>query len=185
MAAVRMRARGASVVALDIVTGIDATTGDAADDALSADLTVTFGTLKRGHAINRQRSGTIVVVDIGLGTHAELSDRAPHLVDERWAIEKLPAIEANAHKGTRKKVAIVGGARGMAGASILAAEGAMRSGIGMVKLVVADGSLASIQEREPYSLAAVWPTDDAGVERDIGSWADAVIIGPGLGRDDA
>lgn len=183
-AAVAMRTRGAGVVALDIVTGVDATTGDGVDDALVADLTITFGTLKRGHALNRQTAGTIVVVDIGLGTHAELSDGAPRLVDERWAAEKLPRIEANAHKGIRKKVAIVGGARGMAGAPTLAAEGAMRSGVGMVKLVVAEASLASIQEREPYSLAAVWPSDDAGVARDIAAWADAVIIGPGLGRDD-
>jgi hydroxyethylthiazole kinase-like uncharacterized protein yjeF len=183
-AAKRMRARGAQVVALDVVTGVDATTGVAADDPLVADLTITFGTLKRGHAINRQTAGTIVVVDIGLGTHAALNDGAPRLVDDRYAAEKLPHIDANAHKGIRKKIAIVGGARGMAGASILAAEGAMRSGVGMVKLVVAEESLSSIQEREPYSLAAAWPSDDAGVERDIASWADAVIIGPGLGRDD-
>ena len=183
-AAIRMRARGAAVVAPDLVTGVDATTGEGVDDELVADLTITFGTLKRGHAINRQTAGTIVVVDIGLGTHAELNDGAPGLVDERWAAEKLPRIEANAHKGIRKKVAIVGGARGMAGASILAAEAALRSGVGMVKLIVAAESLAPIQEREPYSLAAVWPSDDAAVERDIASWADAVIIGPGLGRDD-
>lgn len=184
-AAARMRARGATLVALDLTTGVDATTGDAVDDALSADLTITFGTVKRGHLVNRQAAGAIVVVDIGLGSHADLDDGAPELVDDRWAADKLPRIEANAHKGTRKKIAIVGGARGMAGASILAAEGALRSGVGMVKLVVAEESLASIQEREPYSLAAVWPSDDAGAERDIAKWADAVIIGPGLGRDDA
>ena len=99
--------------------------------------------------------------------------------------DQLPRIDANAHKGTRKKLAIVGGAHGMAGAAILAAEGALRSGIGMVKLVVAEASLPSIQEREPYSLATSWPADDTGVERDIVKWADAVVIGPGLGRDDA
>jgi NAD(P)H-hydrate epimerase len=184
-AAARMRARGATVVALDLTTGIDATTGDAVDDSLAADLTITFGTIKRGHLVDRRAAGTIVVVDIGLGGHADLTDGAPGLVDERWAAAHLPAIDANAHKGTRKKLAIVGGARGMAGASILAAEGAMRSGIGMVKLVVADASLAPIQEREPHSLAAAWPSDDAAAERDIATWADAVVIGPGLGRDEA
>ncbi|HEY4304354.1 MAG TPA: NAD(P)H-hydrate dehydratase [Gemmatimonadaceae bacterium] len=183
--AVRMRARGAAVVALDLVTGVAATTGDAVDEDLVADLSITFGTVKRGHLINRQTAGAIVVVDIGLGKHAELNDGAPHLVDERWAAEKVPRIEASAHKGIRKKIAIIGGGRGMAGASILAAEGALRSGVGMVKLVVAEESLPSIQEREPYSLAAVWPSDDAAVERDVAKWADAVIIGPGLGRDEA
>ena len=183
-AAARMRARGTVVVALDLTTGVDATTGEAVDDTLVADLTISFGTIKRGHLVNRQAAGTIVVVDIGLGSHAELNDGAPRLVDERWSADKLPRIDASAHKGTRKKLAIVGGARGMAGAAILAAEGAMRSGVGMVKLIVADASLPSIQEREPYSLAASWPSDDAAAERDIAKWADAVVIGPGLGRDD-
>jgi hydroxyethylthiazole kinase-like uncharacterized protein yjeF len=183
--AARMQQRGAVVVALDILTGVDATTGDAVDETLIADLSITFGTVKRGHLVSRQTAGTIVVVDIGLGRHVELTDGAPHLIDEAWAATKLPRIDANAHKGTRKKLAIVGGAHGMAGATILAAEGALRSGIGMVKLVVADASLPSIQEREPYSLATSWPADDAGVERDIVKWADAVVIGPGLGRDDA
>jgi NAD(P)H-hydrate epimerase len=72
----------------------------------------------------------------------------------------------------------------MAGAAILAAEGAMRSGVGMVRLIVAPHSLGSIQEREPYALAAPWPGDDASVERDIVGWADGVVIGPGLGRGD-
>lgn len=183
-AAARMRARGAIVVSLDILTGVDATTGEAVDDALAADLTITFGTLKRGHTTARHASGTVVVVDIGLGRHVDLEDDAPMLVDERWAALALPDIAANAHKGTRKKVAIVGGSRGMAGAAILAAEGALRSGVGMVKLIVAEESLVSIQEREPYALAATWPTDDETVQHTLSDWADAVIIGPGLGRGD-
>jgi NAD(P)H-hydrate epimerase len=180
----RMQQRGVRIVALDLLTGVDATTGDASVDGLRADLSITFGTVKRGHLVNRQASGTIAVVDIGLGHHANLDDGAPRLVDERWAAERLPRIEADAHKGTRKKIAIVGGAHGMAGAATLAAEGAMRSGVGMVKLVVAEASLASIQEREPYALATRWPADDAAAVRDIVEWADAVVIGPGLGRSD-
>src|SRR6185312_3153897 len=76
------------------------------------------------------------------------------------------------------------GASGMAGASVLAARAALRSGIGMVKLVVAPESLANVQEAEPYALAAAWPSDDATLSRDIVDWADAVVIGPGLGRSD-
>ena len=179
-----MRARGAAVVAIDIVSGIDATTGEAIGETVSADLTVTFATVKRGHLIDRDSSGTIVAVDIGLGSHAELGDGAPRLVDDRWASEHLPHVRATAHKGERKKLAIVGGHEGMAGAAVLAARGAFRSGIGMVKLVVAPASLAPIQESEPQALAAAWPPDDAVVERDISKWADAVAIGPGLGRGD-
>ena len=73
----------------------------------------------------------------------------------------------------------------MAGAAMLVARAALRSGVGMVKLVVAPESLAPVQESEPYALAAPWPADDAATDRDVVAWADAVVIGPGLGRGDA
>ena len=178
-----MRARGATIVALDVPSGLDVSTG-AARGAVRADLTLTFGTIKRGHLINRDLCGAIVVIDIGLGAHALLRDGAPLLIDEAWVGAKLPEIAASAHKGARKKIAIVGGGKGMAGAAMLAARAALRSGVGMVKLVISPESLAPVQQSEPYALAAVWPSDDAAVDRDIGGWADAVVIGPGLGRDD-
>lgn len=177
-----MRARGAVVAALDVPSGLDASTGVAAGAAVAADLTLTFGTLKRAHLVNRDLCGAIVVLDIGLGTHALLGDGAPELIDEPWVAERVPAISASAHKGVRGKIAIVGGANGMAGAATLAARAALRSGVGMVKLVVHPDSVAVVQENEPYALAAAWPHDAAGITRDISSWADGVVIGPGLGR---
>ena len=69
----------------------------------------------------------------------------------------------------------------MAGASVLAARSALRSGVGMVKLVVANESVAPVQESEPQALCAAWPTEDEALRRDVLSWADAIVIGPGLG----
>jgi NAD(P)H-hydrate epimerase len=103
------------------------------------------------------------------------------LIDEAWVAAQLPPIAWDAHKGTRKKLAIVGGARGMAGASVLAARSALRSGVGMVKLVVANESVQPVQESEPQALCAAWPADDEALRRDVLSWADAIVIGPGLG----
>ena len=179
------QARDACVIALDVPTGLDASTGVAHDVVVRADLTLSFGTMKRGHLVNRDVCGVIAVLDIGLGSHASLDDGAPLLVDEAWVGARLPSIPASAHKGVRKKVAIVGGAPGMAGATVLAARAAMRSGVGMVKLVVALESLGAVQESEPYALATPWPLDGDGVEQDICGWADAVIVGPGLGRGEA
>lgn len=178
------RRAGAFVVALDLPTGVDATTGDAAG-ALSADLTLTFGTIKRGHLIARQACGAIAVLDIGLGAYVERDDGAPPIVGAGWVARHIPAIRADAHKGTRKKLVIVGGARGMAGASILAARAALRSGVGMVRLVVDAESLPVVQAAEPFALAGRWPEDDADVDREIVSWADGVVIGPGLGHNAA
>ncbi len=177
-----IRSRGATIVAVDVPSGMDASTGVSSGCFVHAHLTLTFGTAKRGHLVNRGACGDIVVLDIGLGAHSTPGDGAPQLVDEAWVGAHVPAIDPSAHKGTRKKVAIIGGANGMAGAAILAARSALRSGAGMVKLIVAPTSLSRVQEAEPYALAASWPLDDAGAVRDIASWADVVIIGPGLGR---
>ena len=177
------RRQGAYVVALDLPTGVDATSGGSTG-AVTADLTFTFGTVKRGQLIARQACGAIVVLDIGLGAHAERDDDAPSIIDEAWVARSLPAIAADAHKGTRKKLAVVGGAAGMAGATVLAARAAIRSGVGMVRLVVAPESLPVVQSAEPLALAGTWPADDAALQREIVSWADGVVIGPGLGRDD-
>ena len=123
------RRRGARVVAVDVPSGLDASTGETPGDVAHADVTLTFGTAKRGHLVNREACGTIVVLDIGLaaakGAHAPVltGAQAPALIDEQWVAAQLPPIAWDAHKGTRKKLAIVGGARGMAGASILAAHG--------------------------------------------------------------
>jgi NAD(P)H-hydrate epimerase len=183
--ALRARERGALIAALDIPSGIDATTGASGDTAVVADCTLTFGSVKRGQLMRRDACGDIVVLDIGLGADGDLDHGVPALVDDAYVAANLPPIGAEAHKGIRKKLAIVGGGAGMAGATVLAARGAMRSGVGMVKLVVDPHSVPIIQEAEPHALAAAWPTTADGVRSTIGAWADAVVIGPGLGRGDA
>jgi ADP-dependent NAD(P)H-hydrate dehydratase / NAD(P)H-hydrate epimerase len=175
-----MRQRSAAIVALDIPTGVDATTG-ATSKVARADFTFTYGSLKRGHLMARAACGRIVVLDIGLCTNAGANGGTPVLVSRSWVANRIPEIPPDAHKGTRKKLAIVGGAAGMSGAAILAARAAWRSGIGMVKLVVAQESLGSVREAEPQSLTAPWPTSAEDVHTQIAKWADVVAIGPGLG----
>lgn len=175
--------RGGSVVAIDVPSGLDASDGMHVG-AVHCALTLTFGTVKRGQLVARELCGEIVALDIGLGTHAREAGGAP-LADARWFRANVPPIHADAHKGTRGKVAIVGGARGMAGAAVLAARAALHSGAGLVKCVVAPESLPAVQEAVSAALAATWPGDDDSARRDIGEWADAVLVGPGLGRDGA
>ena len=173
--------RGCAIVAIDVPTGLDASTG-AHSGAAPAALTLTFGTVKQGQLVARQLCGAIVALDIGLGAHTGRASSAG-LASAHWFRDNLPAISADAHKGTRKKVAIVGGAAGMAGAVILAARAALRSGAGIVKCVVAPESLLAVQQGEPAALSAAWPlADDEFVAR-VSDWADVMLIGPGLGRD--
>jgi NAD(P)H-hydrate epimerase len=175
--------RGASIVALDVPTGLDASTGQQVG-RLRAALTITFGTVKRGQLVARGACGEIVVVDIGLGAHARNAASAMELAGATWFSASLPRIAADAHKGTRAKIAIVGGAPGMAGAIVLAARAALRSGAGLVRCVVSPASLQAVQEAEPAALGAVWPTEDPEVDA-IANWADAMLIGPGLGAKGA
>ncbi|MDE3151808.1 MAG: NAD(P)H-hydrate dehydratase, partial [Gemmatimonadota bacterium] len=175
------RAAGARMAAVDLPTGLDATTGDEAG-AVPADLTLTYGTVKRGHLVARSVCGAVVVLDIGLGAHAALPDDAPLLVDEPWVAEHVPVIHADAHKGTRRKIVIAGGAAGMSGAVILAARAALRSGAGLVKVLADGASLDAVRAAEPAVLTAPWPEDAAAVDRDVSAWADAVAVGPGLGN---
>ena len=174
-----MRDRGATIVAVDLPTGVDATTGETFTPP-RADITFTYGTLKRGHLLARAACGRIVVLDIGLRPPDD-SDVTPEVVTGAWVSKHVPEFAPDAHKGTRKKIAIVGGGPGMSGAVILAARAAWRSGVGMVKLVVAKESLASVREAEPQSLTAAWPASEADVRKEITGWADVVAIGPGLG----
>ena len=174
------RATGARIVSLDVPSGLDATTGKA-DRSVIADLTLTFGTLKRGHLIARGHCGRIVVIDIGLGAHAAV-DAMPQVVDARWARAHVAPIHADAHKGVRRKLAIVGGGEGMAGAAILAGRAAMRSGIGIVRLVVAPTNVAVVQSAAFEALGLPWPGSDDDVERNLVKWGDGLLIGPGLGN---
>lgn len=172
--------RGASVVALDVPSGLDATTGENPGQ-LSCALTLTFGMLKRGHLLARDACGSIVVLDIGLGAYVRAA-MPMRLATTRWFHQSLPPIQSDAHKGSRKKVVIVGGARGMAGAVMLAARAALRSGAGMVKCIVADESLLALQQGEPAALSSAWPESVQAFVEEVCVWADALLVGPGLGR---
>ena len=186
------RRRGARIVALDLPSGLDATTGELAPGTVPAHLTVTFGTIKQGLLLQRATAGRLVVADIGLGAHGSPDGR-----DGAWRYDSpaslstlLPPIAWNAHKGTRGRVAFVGGQVGMAGAIAWAARGALRSGAGLVRVAVEPPSLAPLQTLVPQATAVGWEAFRTGVVPEDGGDAlvperfDAVAIGPGLGRTD-
>ena len=177
-----LRRASCPVVALDLPTGLDATTGAKVAHSIIADLTISFGTVKRGHLVSRSVCGEIVVVDIGLGIHADLDDGAPLLLDGAYVHGLVPRISAEAHKGTRRKVLVIGGARGMAGAVALAARAALRSGVGMVRACVDEASLGAIQSSVIEATAVGWPAVEGDLTPDSVAWPDAILAGPGLGE---
>jgi NAD(P)H-hydrate epimerase len=164
--------RGAIIVALDVPSGLDATTGDD-HGAVPAHLTLTFDTLKRGLVVRRDLAGRTLVLDIGIDPAVVPQGSALLLLDQAVVRASIPRITATAHKGTRGRVAIVGGAAGMAGAPIIAAHGALRSGAGLVTCVVAPESRSAVHAAVPYAIALTWDEPLPA--------SDVVVLGPGLG----
>ncbi len=168
--------------AVDVPTGLDATTGAADPRTVVADFTVTFGSWKVGALMRRDLCGELTCLDIGLPTFPA---DVPTAVDEEWATGALPPIGARANKGDRRRLLVVGGAKGMAGAPSLAVSGALRSGIGMVRCAVAAESVAPIQILVPEAVAHTWGANGGPADlRELG-WAHAMVIGPGFGTQDA
>ena len=172
---------GAPIVAVDGPTGLDLTSGEA-HGPVHAKLTVTFGAPRRGHLLAREWCGKVVVVDIGFPP----PDSAwPLLVTDRWAAERLPRLAPQMHKGDRGRVCIVGGSNGMTGAALHAARAALAAGAGLVKLVAARETIAAAQASLPDVLtveSALGETLEPAVAEAL-EWADALVIGPGLGRE--
>ncbi len=176
----RARKSGAVVVALDVPTGLDATTGNG-NQGITADLTVTFGSVKRGLLASRDRCGRIVVADIGLKVSPDAD--LPTLVTAADAYGIVPPIPTGAHKGSRGGVSILGGGLGMAGAAALAAQGALRSGAGSSRICVADENVAVAHTVVPAALVTPWSRVLADVPKYLGSWPEAIAVGPGFGTD--
>jgi NAD(P)H-hydrate epimerase len=181
----RMRSQGARVAALDVPSGLDATTGTH-KACVMADLSLTFGSLKRGSLLARDCCGEIVVLDIGLDEHASSTgDRLPELIDGGWVHSQIPPIRYDAHKGSRKHLAVVGGGAGMPGAVVLVSQAALRSGIGLVRALVSPGNVAAVLEAAPSALISEWPANKEEIQAKISGWAHAIVIGPGLGKSES
>lgn len=168
------------LVAVDGPTGVDLENGTV-HGAPRADLTVTFGGLRRGHLLARDEVGTVVVADIG---HPPADRAWPSLATDPDASGWLRRLRARDHKGVRGRVVVVGGDAGMTGAVRLAARAAFAAGAGLVHAVAPPDTVAALVQAEPDLQTLAHPFDRAPSEAllDLVRRADAVVVGPGLGR---
>lgn len=168
------------VIAVDGPTGLDLATG-VDHGVLPAALTVTFGGVRRGHLLARDDCGPLLIAEIGLPVPPP---EWPRLVTAEWAAEQLPPLPAAAHKGTRGRVVIVGGGEGMTGAARLASRAAFAAGAGLVHVVAPAESMATLRLAEPdvQTLAHPFAAPLTPELLALLTRADAVVIGPGMGR---
>ena len=176
----RINASGASVVSVDLPSGVDASTGEAAGAVVDADLTVTFHGPKVGLAVGpgRFHGGRVVVADIRLGPVETEHSRATAAL-----LELVPRRGDGDTKYSAGSVLVVGGQPGMTGAACLSALAALRADAGYVTLAVPARSLPVVESLALEPVKVGWRDDRAtetiaaAAER-----AGALAIGPGLGR---
>src|SRR2546421_153212 len=170
----RMNSLGVPIVAIDVPSGVDASTGEVAGAAVDADLTVTFHGLKVGLEVapGRFRAGYVQVADIGLDPVETRSSRVSSAV-----LGRVPLRAPGDTKYTAGAVLAVGGAPGTTGAICLTAQAAFRADAGYVAVCAPAEALPVIEAHllEPVKR----PLEDVF---DLVERAGALAIGPGLGR---
>ena len=162
------------VVALDVPSGVNASTGVVAGKAVAAEVTICFHGRKLGTAVEpgRTASGRVVVAGIGIPPQVDVATAAV-LGDGLIASPKRPSDT----KYTAGAVLVIGGARGFSGAPLMAALAALRASAGLVWVATPPDAARILEARVPEVM--VRPLPDA---LDLLSRADAVALGPGLGR---
>ena len=182
----------APVIAIDIPSGLNASSSDLREPAVSADVTVTFVAPKICHIFEPAagKCGDVVVADISIPSAAvDREEIALSLMGPRDAGLILGTRARESHKGTYGHVAIVAGSPGRSGAAILAARGALRAGAGLIT-VVTDHQSAQIVDSvsiESMSLVAditAGSVDLAAIIDHINGKTSAAVIGPGLADDE-
>ena len=168
-------------MALDIPSGICADTGQVLGCAIKADATVTFGFCKRGLKLypGAEYAGEIVTADIGITPKSFLGKEPEMFCYCEDVISLMPKRQAAGNKGTFGKVLLVAGNEKMAGAAVLAARAAYRSGAGMVKVISAAENRGILQSTIPEALYGTVEDMEESLQ-----WADVIAIGPGLGMGD-
>lgn len=195
IAYIRLHAASSPVLSIDIPSGLDADTGRVEGDAVQADLTVTMGLPKVGllEASALEYVGDLEVADIGFPD--EFIEQSPadpdrEIIHETDLYPLFVRRRRDAHKKDFGHVLVVGGSRLYSGAVILAARAALRSGAGLVTVVVPEGIATLVASAAPEFIVRGAPeTGDGSLSASLWvEWKDrfndysAAVIGPGMTR---
>ena len=174
----------APVLAIDLPSGLNATTGTVAGDAIRAAATVTFIGLKAGLFTGQgpEYAGAVAFESLDTDDWASESGQPPLARRVDWATirRSLPRRPRVAHKGRFGHVLIVAGDRGFGGAGLLAAEAASRSGAGMVTLATRPEYVAPALSRCPSVM--VQGLIHGSELPPLINAADVIVCGPGIGQ---
>jgi NAD(P)H-hydrate epimerase len=173
----------APVVAMDVPSGVNASTGEVAGVAVEAALTVCFHGRKLGTAIEPGRSHAGEVVSVPIGLLGSLAGPPDAFLYTREDLARVPRRSPTGHKYDAGAVLVLGGAAGMSGAPAMAATTALRAGAGIVRVVVPE-SERQVVARYAAELMVAGTLGDRDAVLELCGWADAVVLGPGLAQVD-
>src|SRR5450759_2835798 len=150
-------ATGATVVAVDLPSGVDADTGVVAGPAVRADITVTFGTLKPGLVLapGSAYAGSVELEDIGLA--GDLPPATTTVLDAADVDARLVRPGPESTKYRRGVLGVVAGSDAYPGAAVLAVGGALRAGAGMVRFASVPPAAELVRQRWPECVVTVVP----------------------------
>ena len=182
---------GKPVVTIDIPTGINADTGAIMGAAIMADLTVTMALLKRGLVLlpGAQYAGEVRVADIGIPTEVVDKEKITvALLNRGYAWGMISPRELDTHKGDFGHLMVIGGSPGKAGAAIMAARSALRTGAGLVSVAAPNNIVPIVQSQITEAMCipsaeSIEGTLGLGSEEELLKAAvgmSACAIGPGL-----
>jgi NAD(P)H-hydrate epimerase len=181
---------GAPVVACDIASGVDASTGEIAGAAVEADLTVSFHAAKIGHwvAPGKWHAGELRVAPIGIPAGAPGEPVAGTI--EPAVLALAPRRGSRSTKFSSGQVAIAGGSRGLTGAVRMSSLAAIRAGAGYATVAVPAELEPIFEAGQPEVMSAGCPGGDgclapASLKAVLRTFerAAAGVLGPGMGRD--
>lgn len=181
---------GAPVVACDIASGVDASTGEVAGEAVKADITVSFHAAKLGQRVapGKWHTGELRVVPIGIPDGA--SGEAPAGEVDAAVLALAPRRGPRSTKFSSGQVTIAGGSRGLTGAVRMASLAAIRAGVGYATVAVPADLETVFEIAQPEVMSVGCPGGDgclvpASEKTVLRAFkrAAAGIFGPGLGKD--
>jgi len=188
-------AKPPAVVAVDCPSGVDCDSGQAAEETIPADLTVTMAAVKKGllEFPAFQLLGKLELVGIGLAEDMELwRDIRRTVPDTDWVRARLPKRPLNAHKGTFGTALVVGGCANYTGAVLLAGKAAYRIGAGLVTLAIPKTIHTSLAGHFPEATWLPLSDQDGYIAEEASDEllhnlerATAMLIGPGFGLEEA
>ena len=174
-------------VAIDIPSGIDATTGEVLGAAFYADYTVTFGLKKLGMFFldGIDACGTVICKPIGFPAQAVAHVKPMIYAYDNSDLDKLPKRVNNSNKGTYGRVAVIAGSKNMSGAAFLCSKAAYSTGAGLVKIYTHESNRTILQSQLPEAVMMTYDDYEGALAciEDALQWATVIVVGPGLGVD--